>query len=69
MNRQDFDTLEIEANAAPVFCNHHVHIPRGYDCSKLLRIIQKEAIDQLEPWQNFWAYPMWYESALFPKID
>lgn len=69
MNRQDFDTLECEANASPVICNHHIHIPRCYSAGKLLKAVEREALDQLEPWQNWWAYPMWYESALLPKID
>lgn len=48
MNRQEFDSLEIEANASPHLGTHHLHIPRGYDSAKLLRIVQKEALDQLE---------------------
>ena len=35
MNRQDFDSLEIEANAAPHIGTHHIHFPRGYDSKKL----------------------------------
>ena len=49
MNRQEFDSLEIEANASPHLGTHHLHIPRGYDSKTLLRIVQKEALDQLEP--------------------
>lgn len=35
---------------------HHVHIPRGYANKKLIDRINSEALDQLEPGQNLWAY-------------
>lgn len=49
MNRQEFDSLEIEANDSPHIRTHYVHISRGYNSAKLLKIVQKEALDQLEP--------------------
>lgn len=53
MNRQEFDSLEIEANAGPaVVGSHHLHIPRGYDCRRLMEIVRKEALEELEPGQN-----------------
>lgn len=56
MNREEFDSLEIEANAhTPVISSHHLHIPRGYDSRRLMEIVEKEALDQLEPGQA----PIW----------
>lgn len=68
MDRQEFDSLEIEANASPHISSHHVHIPRGYSSAKLLRIVEKEALDQLESWQNLWVFPYPFDENP-PKID
>lgn len=69
MDRKVFDSLEIEANAlTPIHCTHHLSI-RCCHSPQLLKRIEKEALDQLEPWQNLWAFPMWYESAYNPSKE
>lgn len=67
MDRKLFDSLEIEANAlTPTHCTHHLSL-RCCHSSQLLNRIEREALDQLEAWQNLWAFPMWYEAAWIPK--
>ena len=55
---EDYKHLECEANGhtIPTASTNHVHVPRGYDVRKvhrLMKIIEREALDQLEPGQNF----------------
>lgn len=66
---KDIDSthLEIpEARNSSSACTHHVSF-RHSNSSKLVRLMNKEALDQLEAWQNLWAFPMWYEAAWIPK--
>jgi hypothetical protein len=49
MDRKEFDSLEIEANAhTPIAQSHHIHIPRGYDSRKLIDRIHTEALEEIE---------------------
>lgn len=59
MPLENYEHLECEANAhTPLTQSHHLHIPRGYDSKKLLDKIQKEALGELERWQNYWPFGM-----------
>lgn len=69
MERKVFDSLEIEANAAVgSHCTHHLSM-RCCNSSQLLKRIEKEALDQIERWQNLWAFPFWYEAAYLPSHE
>ena len=51
MKLEDYRHLDCEANAHVLPTSsgtHHLHIPRRYDVRRLLRIVEREALDQLE---------------------
>lgn len=71
MNRKDFDSLEIEANGldVPRAMSHHLHFPRWYSVRKLMDIVNREALDQLEPWQNLSVFHLGYEAGYIPRNE
>lgn len=52
---EDYKHLECEANAhisLPIR-SAYGNFPRGHDVRRILAIINREALDQLEPWQTY----------------
>lgn len=60
--------IEYEANAMtlPNARSHHFHIPRGVSHQRIMTILEKESLKELEAGQNFW--PTAFEEY-FPRID
>lgn len=71
MERHEIDHLECEANAmasASSVCSSQLSF-RNSNSQKLVKLMNREALDQLEAWQNLWAFPLWYEAAYRPSHE
>jgi hypothetical protein len=65
MKNYEFSRWEHEANGHTIVAStHHIHTIRGRAHDIIMENAIREnwaLLDEMEPWQNYWAYPMWYE--------